>query len=87
MHIDDAQAGQIDDGLRNDLAIPDDYHDVGLPGGKFFNYLGMADALGLAHGKPQAQCGFFDWGYRKFPATALGPVRLRCTLRSTRGRQ
>src|SRR5579872_4853152 len=74
--IDDAARRDVDDRLRNDLAVAYDDHRVGTEGGNLVNNLRAADAFGLVDGKTEAKSGLLDGRCCAVLASAGGAVRL-----------
>ena len=56
--IDDAVRRDVEDRLRDDLAVADDDHRFGRDGAQLFDDFGAADALGLMDWEAEAQGGF-----------------------------
>ncbi len=85
--VDDAERRDIDDALRNDLAVADDDHGVGREGAQVFDGIGVADAFGLVDGDGVAERGGFHRRWRQFLFAAFGTVGLRDDFRDrvTRG--
>ncbi len=76
MHVDNTQAGQVDDGLGDDLSEAHHHHRGGVDVLEFLHHLGTADSFGLADAQPQAQSGLLDRRWRQLLAPALGTIRL-----------
>ena len=77
MHVNDAVARNIDDGLRNDLTVADHHHGVRLHLFQLLHWLGPANALRLMHRERKSQRRFFHGGRGQFPAPAFRTIWLR----------
>ncbi len=58
--VDDSVPDEIDDVLRDDLAVTDNDHGVGAERAQMFDAFGAADALGLKDEEAEAERGFLD---------------------------
>ena len=75
-HIEDAVARQIDDGLRDDLAVAHHHHRLSLQFRQLRHNLGPLDSLGLKHRQAMRQRGFLDRGRREKLGAAFRTVGL-----------
>src|ERR1039457_2886025 len=60
VYINDAQRRNVDDRLRDDLAVADHDHGVGLQAADLFDHFGAADALGLVNRDVESKGGLLD---------------------------
>ena len=83
MNIDDAMRRQVDDGLRNDLPIPDHDHGVGVQRSQFRNHFRPSNPLRLKHRQAQPQRSLLDGRSGQSLSAPLRPIGL-CNHRKHR---
>lgn len=76
MHVQDAERGDVDDRLRNDLSVTDDDDGARGNGADLFDDFRMAHARRLMNGERVREGALLHGGLREFPAPAFGPVGL-----------
>ena len=77
MNVDDTQRNQIDDGLRNDLAIADHHHGLGGEPPQSLDGFRPPHTLRLENRQAQAECGLLHGRWSGRLAAAARPVGLR----------
>src|SRR5580658_927353 len=77
MDIDDAARRDVDDRLRNDLAVTDHDHGVRFHLVQLLDDLRTPDAFGLVYRQSKSQSGFFHRRCGHFAAATLRAIRLR----------
>ena len=76
MQVDDAERRDVDDRLRNNLAIADDDHDFGRECAQTFDDFRTPHTLRLIHLDRMAQRGLFHRRGREFLFAAFGTIGL-----------
>ena len=77
VHVEDAVGRNTDDGLRDDLAIADHHHDVGLVRRQRRHGFGPPYAFGLIYGQGKAQRRLLHGRHCLVLAASAGTIRLR----------